>query len=147
MVAHSRCHCFEISWRSLKPATRLERGSADYEAPRRNALRGLCLGCAYDETWRRSTLKTTLILLVGATGFEPATPCAQGRCATRLRYAPTLKILNFTPDFRSSPIRVLRFSDEDCPRTVPKPQFTVPEFARFIIPPVAELPLTRSPRD
>jgi hypothetical protein len=29
-----------------------------------------------------------LILLVGATGFEPATPCAQGRCATRLRYAP-----------------------------------------------------------
>src|SRR3954462_6620953 len=28
--------------------------------------------------------------LVGATGFEPATPCAQGRCATRLRYAPTL---------------------------------------------------------
>src|SRR5690242_8042223 len=28
--------------------------------------------------------------VVGATGFEPATPCAQGRCATRLRYAPTL---------------------------------------------------------
>jgi hypothetical protein len=28
--------------------------------------------------------------LVGATGFEPVTPCAQGRCATRLRYAPTL---------------------------------------------------------
>ena len=31
----------------------------------------------------------TLRNLVGATGFEPATPCAQGRCATRLRYAPT----------------------------------------------------------
>ena len=30
-----------------------------------------------------------LNFLVGATGFEPATPCAQGRCATRLRYAPT----------------------------------------------------------
>ena len=28
--------------------------------------------------------------LVGARGFEPRTPCAQGRCATRLRYAPTL---------------------------------------------------------
>jgi integrase len=28
-------------------------------------------------------------LLVGAIGFEPTTPCAQGRCATRLRYAPT----------------------------------------------------------
>src|SRR5687768_18341992 len=42
----------------------------------------------------RSTLfpYTTLFRsrdLVGATGFEPATPCAQGRCATRLRYAPT----------------------------------------------------------
>ena len=29
-----------------------------------------------------------LLLLVGAIGFEPTTPCAQGRCATRLRYAP-----------------------------------------------------------
>lgn len=28
------------------------------------------------------------ILLVGAAGFEPATPCSQSRCATRLRYAP-----------------------------------------------------------
>ena len=27
--------------------------------------------------------------LVGARGFEPPTPCAQGRCATRLRYAPS----------------------------------------------------------
>ena len=27
--------------------------------------------------------------VVGAAGFEPATPCAQGKCATRLRYAPT----------------------------------------------------------
>ena len=25
---------------------------------------------------------------VGVTGFEPAAPCAQGRCATRLRYTP-----------------------------------------------------------
>jgi hypothetical protein len=29
-------------------------------------------------------------ILVGARGFEPRTPCAQGRCATRLRYAPTV---------------------------------------------------------
>ena len=29
-------------------------------------------------------------ILVGARGFEPRTPCAQGRCATRLRYAQTL---------------------------------------------------------
>jgi hypothetical protein len=38
----------------------------------------------------------TLRILVGATGFEPATPCAQGRCATRLRYAPTSNRLDFT---------------------------------------------------
>jgi hypothetical protein len=29
------------------------------------------------------------ITLVGARRFELLTPCAQGRCATRLRYAPT----------------------------------------------------------
>ena len=28
--------------------------------------------------------------LVGASGFEPEASCAQGRRATRLRYAPTL---------------------------------------------------------
>ena len=31
-------------------------------------------------------------LMVGATGFEPATPCSQGKCATKLRYAPTAKL-------------------------------------------------------
>ena len=31
----------------------------------------------------------SLILLVGAAGFEPATLCSQSRCATGLRYAPT----------------------------------------------------------
>jgi hypothetical protein len=25
---------------------------------------------------------------IGAIGFEPTAPCSQGRCATRLRYAP-----------------------------------------------------------
>ncbi len=34
-------------------------------------------------------LNNAFCFLVGATGFEPVTPCAQGRCATRLRYAPT----------------------------------------------------------
>jgi hypothetical protein len=28
--------------------------------------------------------------LVGASGFEPEASCAQGRRATRLRYAPTV---------------------------------------------------------
>ncbi len=33
------------------------------------------------------------VSMVGAAGFEPATICPQGRCATRLRYAPTGPIL------------------------------------------------------
>ena len=28
--------------------------------------------------------------MVGAAGFEPATPWSQARCATKLRYAPSL---------------------------------------------------------
>src|SRR4029450_1006303 len=51
----------------------------------------------------------TLVILVGATGFEPATPCAQGRCATRLRYAPTLKIPNYIALLRRSPLAIFAF--------------------------------------
>jgi hypothetical protein len=34
-------------------------------------------------------LPKLLISLVGAAGFEPAAPCSQSRCSTRLSYAPT----------------------------------------------------------
>ena len=47
-----------------------------------------------------------LDLLVGAGRFERPTPCAQGRCATRLRYAPTFVaflILNHFLSFRYCP--------------------------------------------
>src|ERR1700741_433229 len=43
---------------------------------------------------------TYLIPMVGAGRFERPTPCAQGRCATRLRYAPTFEaslILDYFP--------------------------------------------------
>ena len=46
--------------------------------------------------------------MVGARRFELLTPCAQGRCATRLRYAPTLLIINErtrVPAWQSLPIR------------------------------------------
>jgi hypothetical protein len=48
-----------------------------------------------------------LIRLVGAGRFERPTPCAQGRCATRLRYAPTLyfldsRLLSLGPQGRST---------------------------------------------
>src|SRR5262245_55511353 len=57
----------------------------------------------------------TLRILVGATGFEPATPCAQGRCATRLRYTPTVpsiltqadRLLLSTPRHRGRIVRSL----------------------------------------
>jgi hypothetical protein len=32
--------------------------------------------------------------MVGATGFEPATPCSQSKCATKLRYAPIHYFMN-----------------------------------------------------
>ena len=35
------------------------------------------------------SLRNSGPLLVGATGFEPATTCTPSKCATRLRYAPT----------------------------------------------------------
>jgi hypothetical protein len=54
----------------------------------------------------------TLGIVVGATGFEPATPCAQGRCATRLRYAPTLKTLDSTALLGRVLVRTLRLPSE-----------------------------------
>ena len=36
---------------------------------------------------------TRILLLVGATGFEPTTPCSQGRCSTKLSYAPNNLLL------------------------------------------------------
>ena len=39
---------------------------------------------------RRDSNGQEMIRMVGAGRFERPTPCAQGRCATRLRYAPTV---------------------------------------------------------
>jgi hypothetical protein len=33
------------------------------------------------------------VKMVGARGFEPPTPCSRSRCATRLRYAPTVAMV------------------------------------------------------
>ena len=41
------------------------------------------------EGWRSTNWATPAYLsMVGVAGFEPATPCSQGRCATELRYTP-----------------------------------------------------------
>ncbi len=33
------------------------------------------------------------LLMVGVVGFEPTTPCSQGRCATELRYTPSFNFM------------------------------------------------------
>ena len=48
---------------------------------------------------RPAGVRLTTGKLVGARGFEPRTPCAQGRCATRLRYAPT--VFDYSWDYNS----------------------------------------------
>ena len=37
---------------------------------------------------RRGFIRGALDRLVGLAGFEPATPCSQSRCATKLRHSP-----------------------------------------------------------
>jgi hypothetical protein len=64
--------------------------------------------------------------LVGATGFEPATLCSQSRCATRLRYAPTPTIPDFTALSNGVLVCDLRFPGENCRKTVPKLPFVIP---------------------
>src|SRR5579864_8928271 len=55
--------------------------------------------------------------MVGARGFEPPTPCAQGRCATRLRHAPSLIRLTYRSRALNAPIRFapLAFNTSDSP--------------------------------
>jgi hypothetical protein len=61
-----------------------------------------------------------LNLMVGAEGFEPPTLCSQSRCATRLRYAPTVLspalsdcIANqiVAGDMRHTPSPIIGFND------------------------------------
>src|SRR5690348_6101932 len=57
--------------------------------------------------FQRGLMPFDLRKLVGARGFEPPTPCAQGRCATRLRYAPTVSndLTAIPPNSEYSPWR------------------------------------------
>ena len=57
--------------------------------------------------------------MVGAAGFEPTTTCAQGRCATRLRYAPKTKDQN---DLREASYSSMR--EEISPDTSLRAAFT-----------------------
>ncbi len=44
---------------------------------------------------RDTMIYDRLIQLVGTIGFEPTTPCPPDKCATKLRYAPTLIFINY----------------------------------------------------
>ena len=44
--------------------------------------------------------------MVGAEGFEPPTLCSQSRCATRLRYAPTLFIVSYAQIISGCGVRI-----------------------------------------
>ena len=46
-------------------------------------IRAQVRGCEY-----KVNRSTRLFPAIGAAGFEPATPCSQSRCATRLRHTP-----------------------------------------------------------
>jgi hypothetical protein len=53
-------------------------------------MRGVTSQSASQSRFQESgIIRNSLKAMVGAAGFELATPCAQGKCATRLRYAPT----------------------------------------------------------
>ena len=75
-----------------------------------------------DPRLRRPLLYPTELLahiraeMVGETGFEPATPCSQSRCATRLRYSPIQwVIITFRPIFVNSLVRFIPSDIQDLP--------------------------------
>src|SRR5580700_10115171 len=72
---------------------------------------------------RLSTAAKCLKELVGAGRFERPTPCAQGRCATRLRYAPTCEALFILKHFltRHTPRTKTTQNKPDRGKTVTKP--------------------------
>ncbi len=49
----------------------------------------ILIKCASTKKPHKAAFRKSLILLVGARGFEPPTPCTPCKYATRLRYAPT----------------------------------------------------------
>ena len=71
------CVVIGKSWRRLPLQNRLQCCSG------KKQMRGLN---------RKYRLYYQYFMLVGAEGFEPPTLCSQSRCATRLRYAPTIQL-------------------------------------------------------
>ena len=45
-----------------------------------------------DYNWLIPDMDLNRAVLVGVAGFEPTTPCPPDKCATRLRYTPTVDL-------------------------------------------------------
>jgi hypothetical protein len=61
--------------------------------------------------------------LVGAPGFEPGASCAQGRRATRLRYAPTVTALFILKHFPT--LLLIRVVILSVPELCQNPTFSI----------------------
>ena len=108
-ASSTRSRCESASW-----LVRLSAKFAEAIALRSASSLVLVLSCSRASRLRtygnrRSNRFMNCLCLVWAAGFEPATPCAQGRCATRLRYAQTGRDCG-TP----LPLRPIRISHCSC---------------------------------
>ncbi len=78
--------------RGAPPSTRVLSTDSDTVPP--NAPKKQVLMLTQSAVYANWRLASPCEQMVGAGRFERPTPCAQGRCATRLRYAPTLYTLD-----------------------------------------------------
>src|SRR5690606_37770890 len=74
-------------------------------------------------------------VLVGAAGYEPATPWSQTRCATRLRYAPPRP---------STGAHRMVLRSRTARRLVARPRSCRPEYTRYGRPVTTSVPLSRA---
>lgn len=70
----------DYACKMLEPRNHLTRKGAYFMSQRQN----------YGGQSGKTMGRTPKVTLVGLRGFEPPTPCSRSRCATRLRYSPTV---------------------------------------------------------